>query len=192
MANANAPTGLVPMCYRSGAPYNGAFNSYTVPASDGTALFIGDPVIVAGTSDALGQPTITRATAAGGAYITGVVVGFEPNRGDLTAIHRAASTLRTVYVADDPAILYEIQEDAVGGALAVTSVGQNADLIAGTGSTVTGKSAFQLDTSTAATTNTLQLRIERFAPREENEVGVANAKVWVSINLHQSRNLTGV
>jgi hypothetical protein len=193
MANSNAPQGLKPVRYRSGAPYNGACNTYSVPASDGTALFIGDPVIIGGSADANGVPTILRATAAGGAYISGVVVGFEPLRTDLTVLHRAASTLRNVYVADDPSLIFEIQEDALPATpLAVADVGLNADLIAGSGSTTTGKSGFQLDTSTKATTNTLQLRIEGFVQREDNEVGVANAKVLVSINLHQSRNLTGV
>jgi hypothetical protein len=193
MANTNAPTGLRPVRYRSGAPYNGACNTYSVPASDGTALFVGDPVIIGGSADANGVPTILRATAAGGAYISGVVVGFEPLRTDLTVLHRAASTLRNVFVADDPALIFEIQEDGIGGALAVTDVGLNVDLIATqAGSTATGKSGWSADTSTKATTNTLQLRIEGFVQREDNEVGVANAKILVSINLHQSRNLTGV
>lgn len=194
MANSNAPTGLRPVRYRSGAPYNGACNTYSVPASDGTALFVGDPVIIGGSADANGVPTILRATAAGGSYISGVVVGFEPLRTDLTVLHRAASTLRNVYVADDPALIFEVQEDALPSTpLAVADVGLNADLIATqAGSTTTGKSGWQLDTSTKATTNTLQLRIEGFVQREDNEVGVANAKVLVSINLHQSRNLTGV
>jgi hypothetical protein len=46
MANSNAPTGLTPVRYASGAPYNGAANVYFVPASDSTALYIGDPVIM--------------------------------------------------------------------------------------------------------------------------------------------------
>jgi len=57
--------------------------------------------------------------------------------------------------------------------------------------TATGYSGFQLDTSTKATTNTLQLRILGFVQRANNEIG-ANAKVLVGINLHQSRNTTGI
>lgn len=191
MANSNAPRGLVPVRHRSGAPYNGAANLYFVPASDGTALFVGDPVIIGGSADADGIPTAIRATAAGGAYISGVVVGFVPDPTNLELKNRTASTARYVYVCDDPDVIFEIQEDAVGGALAATNVGQNIDLVSGTGSTVTGYSGFQADSSTAATTNTLQLRIVRFAQRPDNEIS-ANAKVEVAINLHQSRNLTGV
>lgn len=191
MANPNTPIGMRPVRHRNGAPYNGAANRYFVPASDGTALFLGDPVIIAGSADADGIPTVTRATAAGGNYLLGSVVAVEPVTRDSTT-YRAASEARYVWVADDPDLIFEMQEDAVGGALAVADVGLNADLIAGTGSTVTGLSAFQLDTSTKATTNTLQLRIMGFSQSVNNEVGNANAKVLVAINLHTLRNLTGI
>ena len=78
------------------------------------------------------------------------------------------------------------------GALTATNVHQNIDLVAGTGSTVTGLSAFQAASNTAATTNTLQLRILGFSQKVGNEPGNANAKIEVAINLHSQRNLTGV
>lgn len=190
MANANTPFGLRPVRHRNGAPYSGAATRYYVPASDSTALYLGDPVILAGSADADGVATVTRATAAGGAYVLGSVVGVEPVTRDSPA-YREASTARYVWVADDPDLVFEIQEDAVGGALAAADVGLNADLIAGTGSAITGLSAFQLDTSTKATTNTLQLRILGFKQAVDNEIG-ANAKVLVTINLHALRNLTGI
>jgi hypothetical protein len=189
MANTNNPEGLKPVRYKSGAPYNGACNIYYVPASDGTALYVGDPVIIAGDADAAGVPTCTRATAGSAGRITGVVVGVR-NTPSLTTRYRAASTAQYVYVADDPNLLFEIQEDAVGGALAAVDVGLNADLISGSGSTVTGLSGFQLDTSTKATTATLQLRIEGFVRREDNAIG-ANAKVLVGINLPTETGAAG-
>lgn len=189
MANANSPQGLRPVRYASGAPYNGAVKRYHVPASDSTALFVGDPVIVAGSADANGVATVTRATAAGGNLITGVVVGVEPSS-TVTTAYRPASVASYVYVADDPNLLYEIQEDAVGGALAAADVGLNADLVSGSGSTVTGKSGFQLDTSTKATTATLQLRIIGFVQRADNEIG-ANAKVLVRLNLSTETGAAG-
>lgn len=191
MANANTPFGLRPVRHRNGAPYNGAATRYYVPASDGTALYIGDPVIIAGSADADGVATVTRATAAGGAYMLGPVVSVESETRD-SLTYRAASTARYVWVADDPDLVFEIQEDGVGGALAATNVGQNIDLVSGTGSTITGLSGFQADSSTAATTNTLQLRILGFSQKIDNEVGNANAKMLVSINLHSLRNLTGI
>lgn len=184
MANSDSPTGLRPVGYKSGAPYNGACNMYYVPASDSTALFIGDPVIIAGSADAKGVPDVTRAAST--TRITGVVVGFAPvpgaAAGSQTAVdrgYRTASTADYVLVADDYDLLFEVQEDAVGGALAVTDVGNNADLIIAAGNTYSKRSGVELDSSTAATT-AAQMRIVGFVQREDNEIA-ANAKMLVSI-----------
>lgn len=189
MANSNAPTGLTPVRYRNGSPWNGVARRYYVPATDATALFIGDPVIIAGDGDTDGVPAITRATAGSAGRITGVVVGFEP-AAPFPLKYRPASTAAYVYVADDPALLFEIQEDAVGGALAATNIGQNVDLVAGAGNTNTGLSGFQADSSTAATTATLQLRIIGFQQRVNNAIG-ANAKILVAINLPTETGAAG-
>ncbi len=182
MPNANAPTGLSPKRYRNGSPWMGPLRRYFHPATDATALFIGDPVIIAGSADSDGTPTCTRATAAGAGRITGVVCGFEPNPTINAAGYGAASTAFYPLVCDDPNVLYEIQEDSVGGALAATSVGLNADLLAGNGSAATTQSGFMLDSSTAATTATLQLRIVQLEQRADNEIGNL-AKLLVAINL---------
>lgn len=165
--------GLRPVRYKSGAPYNGACNTYFVPASDGTALFVGDPVIIAGSGDADGVSTVTRAAA--GARITGVVVGFSANPTDTTdgALEtgfRAASTAAYVLVADDPTLLFEAEEDAVGGALAAVDIGLNVDLVAANGSTVTKRSGYLLDSSTKVTT-AAQVRIVGFSQRVNNVIG---------------------
>lgn len=195
MANVNAANGLVPYRDASGRPFSGQGKLYYIPASDSNVIKPGDPVILAGSADADGVPSITIATAAGGNYILGSVIAIDPvlgagaNGRDSTT-YRAASTERYAWVADDPNTEFVIQEDAVGGALAGTDVGLNADLVSGTGSTIYGQSGWQLDTSTKATTNTLQLKILGFAPRVGNEIG-ANAKVRVKINLHALMNTTG-
>jgi hypothetical protein len=201
MANVNLPRGLVPVRYLSGAPYNGAANIYHVPSSYATALFRGDPVIqVTNSADANGIPVVNRATAAGGAFITGVMVGVV-SAGDPVITrtadqptYRLASTSAYILVADDPDLLFEIQEDSVGGNMAIGASGRNVDLVAGTGSTVTGFSGFMADSSTLNTTNTLQLRVRRPAERADNSPLAADslAKWLVSINLHSLRNLTGI
>lgn len=192
MANSNAPTGFRPVKYRSGAPYNGAVNVYYVPASDGTALYIGDPVIIAGGGDANGVQTATRATAGSAGRITGVVTGFVPSPALVGGgyKYRPASTAAYILVADDPDLVFECQEDAVGGALAAADIGLNADMASGSGSAVTGLSGFQLDTSTKATGATLQWRIVGFVQREDNAIG-ANAKVLVRINLPTETGAAG-
>lgn len=193
MANPDMAFGLKPVCDRSGRPYNGAVRAYVVPASDGTALFIGDPVQLGGSSDS-GMQTITRATAAGGNYILGVVMGFEIDATIRTNGYRAASTRAVVLVADDPELLFEIQEDSDTEKVLAAEVGLNADLIIAAGSTVTRLSGAELDSSTAATTNTLQLKIEGIVNDGLNamEDTDANKRILVSINLHQRRNTTGI
>lgn len=189
MANANAPVGLTPRRYRNGAPWNGVARRYYVPATDATALFVGDPVIIAGSGDTDGVPTCTRATAGSAGRITGVVVGFEPNQ-PFPPKYRAASTGMYVLVADDPDLLFEIQEDSDTSTLAATNIGQNADLVAGNGNTFTGLSGFQLDSSSAATTATLQLRIVELVHRVDNVIGT-NAKWLVAINLPTETGAAG-
>lgn len=187
MANIDAPRGLRPVKHLDGSPYNGAVNRYYVPSSDGTAIYIGDAVKSAGSADANGVASVAQAAA--GDAIRGVVTGVEAVT-DESLIYRAASTERYVYVADAPDLVFEIQEDSDGGALAVTNVGNNADIVVGSGSTTTGLSGMELDSSTAGT-GSAQLRILGYVQRENNEVG-ANAALLVVINEHELKSTTGV
>ena len=191
MPNLNVAFGLKPVRRTHGAPANFSPREYFVPSTDATALFIGDPVILAGSADAtLTAATVTRATAAGGNRVTGVVVGFRPSDSIVANGYRLASTAAYVLVSDDPDQLYEIQDDSVGGALAAADIGLNADLIAGTGNAATKRSGFMLDTSTKATTATLQCRIVALQDRADVEVG-ANAKVLVRLNLTTETGAAG-
>lgn len=202
MANADTPFGLRPVRHVDGRPYNGAFRAYYVPASYGTALFVGDAVIKSGTANTtdvampgVGKmppgslPAITAATVGSGNRITGVIVGFaaSPNLG-LNYTYNPASTERVAYVVDDPSVLFEIQAD---GAIAATSIGLNAVLIAThSGSTVTGLSGMELDTTSAApaTTAAFQLNIVEYSTSPENEYNSIWNKVLVRINNHTEVN----
>lgn len=176
------PFGLTPVRYKSGAPYNGAASLYSVAAGETNNIFIGDPVLISGTGDAAGIPGVVRAAA--GDRMTGVVVGFGQfdgaSAGSTTAInrgYRTASTADYLLVADDPALLFAVEEDAVGGALATTDIGNNADLVGGTGSTVTRRSGYMLDSSTKVTT-TAQVRIWGFDQTIGNTIG-GTGPVWL-------------
>lgn len=196
MANVDAPFGLRPIRHRNGAPYNGAFNAYYVPASYGTALFVGDPVVKTGTSNtaklstpggdfAIGTlPEVNKATAGDNNAITGVVVGFGPDPNGLERIYNPASTERLVYVCDDPDVVFEIQAD---GAIAAAQVGLNAVLIyTNTGDTNTGRSGAELDTTSdaPAADASNQLTIQRVVNRPNNEAGSDFTVVEVKINNH--------
>lgn len=187
MPNADRPFGLKPVRYVSGAPYNGAVNIYSTASGDSTAIFVGDPVKVVGTSQTIGGSVYQDvAQAATGDVMIGVVVGVVPvTRDSLT--YRAASTQRLVYVADDPNLMFEIQEVSGGTALTANDIGLNANFVVGTGSTVTGLSGVELNNATEATSNTLDLRIVGFVNRPDNEIG-EHAKWVVRINRHSRVN----
>lgn len=200
MANVDAPFGLRPIRYHSGAPYNGAVNKYFV-ASGTASLFIGDPVIKNGSSNTTAfrgyapgtLPDITKATAGTTNRITGVIVGFEPAQGFDTPVYGATGAARVALVADDPALVFEIQDD--GGSLAATSVGLNGNLIfTHSGSTVTGRSGVELDSTSdvPAATQADQLVIVRLSNKPSNELA-ANAVWEVRINQHtEADNVAGV
>lgn len=181
MANANAPFGLSPVMENNGSSWAGTIREYYVPSTDATALYIGDPVILAGSADANGEATVTIATAGATNRITGSVVGFRPSATIVANGYRAASVAEYVLVTDGPGVLYEIQENSVGATLAATDVGTNVNLIAGTGSRITG-SGWQLNSNSTGTGATLQVRLVGLQQRPDNAIG-ANAKWLVRINL---------
>lgn len=188
MANTDRPSGLKPIRSLTG-PYTGQCNRYAFLAADGTATFIGDLVKLSGTAHTDGTPAIAQA-AAGDAAI-GVLVGLEPDPTNLGSKYRVASTFRYAYVADDPNLLFEIQEDSDGAALAVTAVGLCTNVVVGSGSTTTGNSAMELDSSDTGTDTAGQLRIIRLVPREDNAVG-DYAKWEVQIAEHSLNGGTAV
>ena len=198
MANADTPFGLRPVEINGAVCYNAKVTPYYVASTYATALFIGDPVIkVAGGSNAsrvevpgagsfeIGTAaSVEKATAGDGNAITGVIVGFAADPDDLSLQYRPASTERVAYVADDPNQLFEIQAD---GAIPAASIGLNAVLIfTHAGSTITGLSGVELDTTSdaPAADASNQLTILRAVNRVDNDTTLTHAKVIVRINNH--------
>lgn len=201
MANIDAAFGLRPVQHLDGSPWNGKLSMYLVPAADGTAIFVGDLVkkeaTVGGGAAGLyvngynceGMPTIIVAAATD--TVRGVVMGFLPNQDNLMQLHRVASTNRIALVCDSPDVVYEIQEDSVGNNIAAAAIGNNFDSAYTAGSTVTGRSKVELDSSDASGTATAQLRLLGLVQRPGNEIGT-KARYLVMINEHDLKSTTGV
>ena len=85
-----------------------------------------------------------------------------------------------VLVADDPQQLYVAQEDSTGGSIALASAGLCVDMAGTAGSTSTGLSTAELDSSTAAGTATLALKL--IAPHPDDTAASANCRWIVSVN----------
>ena len=86
----------------------------------------------------------------------------------------------TADVLDDPSQLFIIQVD---GSFTQANIGKNADVIGTGGSTTTGVSTMELNSSTIADTAALNLKIVGLWNVPGNEIGT-NAVVVVKINEH--------
>ena len=183
MANVDRPGGFVPVGHLHTGNYNGQAREYRVAASYATALFKGDPVKLTGTSDTTdGVATVEQAAA--GDRMVGVIVGIKVDRAVAATEHPGylpASTGGTVYVVDDPYVIYEVQADDDAANPAATDVGNTADHLMTAGSTTTGRSNAELDSSDIGTGAGWQ--IIGFSRRQDNEIG-ASAKLLVKINEH--------
>jgi hypothetical protein len=197
MANVVGPFGMKPIRYKSGAPYNGACNPYWTTAN----LFIGDPVVIttsAMSADYFDFPagslrTVTNASAGSTStyYITGAVVGVFPEQAT-SPVYNPTSTNRIVYVADDPNLVFAIQDD--GSATPTYALaGHNSYLVSGSGNTYTNLSGYSMSATGAATGNTTyQLRILGLRPIVGNSMGTY-AQWEVAINNHTDvNNFAGV
>lgn len=194
MPNLNGPFGLRPVQNISTAPYDGVVQQFAVPASDGTAIFIGDPVKLVGTSSIVnGQVFANVAQAASGDVMAGVVVGTLADTRD-SLLYRAASTLRVLLVCTDPNALFEVQQITGGTPLTANDIGLNVNLSIGSGSTVTGLSGCTIDNATEATTNTLDVKIVGMPNRVDNDFGTSvssgmdASRFYVRLNRHQFVN----
>lgn len=165
-----------------------------IPSGDATATFVGDAVKMANLDSVkisggpFALPVIQAATAD---PIFGVVMGFQQHTVasgmDLGRRHRPASTSMYCMVKPaHPLDIYRMQSDDIGTILSVASIGANADIAVGSGSTITGLSGMEVDSSTVAATAGLQLNIVGFVDRPDNTPGESKQDMLVHINQSQT------
>jgi len=210
MANINRPRGFTPVRHLNGAPFNGATQMYYVPSTDTTAYAVGDLVKLVGTTNSedfynYGCPIVTRA-AAGNTPLLGAIVGFkaDPNNLVNSGFRQNPSGATAgfyVWVADAPDLIFEAQLCGASGAAVAPNVtaaagtnyiGLNASIYAPTATSNfgSGLSGMMVDSSTAATTNTLALKILNYSRRMDQDLTTSGnyAKVDVLINAHLFSN----
>ena len=194
MASVSRIAGFRPVKTITGAAWNGQANLYFVPSSDSTVIMVGDAVKLGGDARAAtGVPTVTRAGATDVAV--GIVVGILfsgvgdanniPPVTDLnTPVYRRASTDRYLLVCDDPNVVYEVQYagTSVAAATITANVGLNGQFTTTAGSTTSGSSGMQLDSSGLATTATLPLKVVGFPARPDNIPGDTYFSYYVKLN----------
>ena len=196
MANSDIVSGFRPVGHLLGAAWSGKANVYYIPVTNATALFKGDAVKLTGTADVTGKYPGVVQVGGGDETVLGVIIGFGEDPHTMIKadspyrVHCPISTEMYCLVVDDPFVIFEIQEDSVGGAMAVTAVGNSVDIVVGDGSTTTGKSGMELDSNTA-TDGAATCKLLRRVDREDNALG-DHCKWEVTIIEHQMLTSTGV
>lgn len=202
MANLKAPRGFVPTRYRDGTAWNGATNLYHIPSADTNQYNPGDVVLTAATgADANGIPDVIKNTTGTG-VVRGVVVGvltgvpnlpsFQGTNLDLTVQNIPATKTKDYYVlvCDDPAVVYQIQDDGITTAnLVAASVGLNASFTVTNPTAPQQNSASVLLSSSFATTAALTVKIIGLTQRPGNGFG-AFATWDVVLNQHEFQGAT--
>lgn len=178
MANVDAPRGLQPLT----SP-NGTIKAtlYPITLAYGTSLFRGDPVLMT----TAGTVEIATTTVQLGAAIG----FFDSTLAPLNYYVASTATQCYALVADDPAQEFVIQDDE---GLAITDMFGNGTFTTGTGSSITGESAYELDGSSVDATAANPIRVLRLHRVVGNDYGI-NAKLVCTINNHQkSVGIVGV
>jgi len=193
MAASSSPYGLRPV-KRLGQTYmNHGFNQFPIASGYNTDIKTGDLVKLV----AAGGIEKETGTTSINSHTIGVFIGCaytDANLGFVTKQMWPANTVASdamAYVVDDPDVIFQINAD---GSLSQADVGLNAALVQGSGSTTLGLSGVQLDASTAATTNTLPVRIVGMVDIEGfSTPGDAFTDVLVKLNTTTSySNTTGI
>lgn len=183
MANVDAAFGFVPVRHMSGnAPRT---NKYTITSGLAENIFSGDMVIL--TADGV----ITPAGATETNQI-GVFAGVSYTASDGSYVYSeywpsgTTATDIVAYVYDDPYTVFKVQS---AGSPAQTNIGNCADIVAGAGSTTTGRSGFEISGTMAATA--AQCKIIALHDAPDNAFG-ANAVMEVLVNEHVLKDSAGI
>lgn len=185
MANKDAPAGARAVL-KDGSSFNGSFRKMSVDVSNATAIFQGDFVV----QEADGN--IAPATAGATNPIVGVCAGVVVDRA-VSATENVgylpATTAGNILVTPIESCYFRIQEDGDTSQLDAASRGARINFIAGTGSTVTGRSGHELDSSSVGQDATYQLSLIELVPAVDNAYGEF-AEWVVKINLPQEGQAT--
>jgi len=192
MANKDAPFGLKPVG-ELGSGYNtSGTTEYSIASGASGNIFSGDLVKMANTGTIL--------VAAAGDQALGVFRGCQYTDSSGDVIYSpywpdgTVTSDAVAFVVDDPNALFEVQSAATGSVVQ-TVVGNNADIVYTSGSTITGISAVEISGTTAATS--AQLRIVGVSTDPENSTlgtgsASTNVNLIVKINEHFYAQTTGV
>ena len=190
MANIDSAFGLIPVAHVGQTDNNGGQTQYSLGDNQGTAIFTGDPVKYK--SDG------TVEVAAAGEPVCGVFGGCfytDPTTSKPTWSPYFPASLSPGdakgFIWDNPMQTFIVQQDSVVSSLVAANLNENANLIFNAGNTTSGVSGVEIDSSSATTTATLQVRLIDFYATPSNNTTANNSVFVVKINNHQLMAGTG-
>ena len=195
----SAPYGLKPINLIGGQVFAGATRQFQIASGYATSIFNGDAVLL------VTSGTIEKDTGTTTATPVGVFLGCSYVNAQGQTIYQQyfpasttapTGTVITAYVADDPDTLFKVA--VVSGTTVIAGVsraviGSNMSLVQNAGSATTGDSKVAVLSSSAATTNTLPIRVVDVVP--DTATGADSyVELIVKWNwgMHQYQNATGV
>lgn len=194
MANTDRVNGGRPAYHLTTGKWNGAVRKYFTSED----LAPGDVVKLSGTGSTAAEVEDNADGIAGVAQLAaedgnavGVVVTVEPNPSALDRIWHDQSVDGDgyVWVADDPLILFEFQEDSVTENMEADDIGQLVDFVDAEPNSTTGASGFELDSETGG--SGADARVIELVQAPDNALG-ANAR-WLVLLAHiYLQSTTGV
>lgn len=193
--NTNAPFGFRYFGRLEGGSPTEGLSYRTIASTYGTAIFMGDPVLSLSTGY-IALPTVSTT------QITGIL-------GNLRYLNTAVGqniqgaqywpsssvgSNGTAGIYDDPQAMYLVQSNNT--AITFADIGANIGWASGTGSTVTGQSAYSVDQSSIGTTSALPFRIvglySQFAPPGTSGTDDTSAYNLVVVSINSSDRKAGV
>ena len=188
MANKDAAFGFKPTRHLTGGQIRA--EEYAIAANYGTAIYSGQVVeaVAGGGIEAAAAGDTQQAGVFGGVFYTDPTTSKPTFKPFYAASTNASDLKATVYA--DPYIVYETQHDGTGTAAMNNSA---FDFTGVAGSSITGQSPSELDTSTSGTSGGFkQIGISK--DPDNSDTGSANANAYVVFNTgeHVFKLTTGV
>jgi hypothetical protein len=179
MANKDAAFGFRPARHLTGGDIQA--NEYTIAANYNTDIFHGQCVkaVTAGGIEAAAAGNVILGVF-GGCFFTDPTTSKPTFSNNYPASTNASDIVALVY--DDPRIVFEVQHDGTGTAAMNFS---GFDLVGTGGSTLSGRSTQELDTSTSTTSGQFkQIGISKDPNNSDTSAANANAYVVANVGEH--------
>ena len=192
MANQDAAFGFKPTRHLTGGQIR--TEEYAIAANHGTSIFNGQVVeaVAAGGIEQAAAGDTQQLGVFGGCFFTDPSTSKPTFKAFYPASTNASDIVATVFA--DPFIVFEVQHDSDGGTAGTSAMNNSAfDFVGTSGSTLSGQSTSELDTSSSGTSGGFkQIGISKDPENSDESSANANAYVVFNTGEHVFKLITGV